>query len=201
MFLPHLRAWGLRSFLWFSSVFFSFPWYQHSPNFQLLALDSKFLPEPVSLLARPDLYMFLQWVSHRIFLLMTSATCLLSPDVFCVGPCWEQPMPMLWSCCGCVGPRFGSLADFTVFKIAWSFPPPLPVVHSPHLFLPILHHSPPFHHAKQLTKPRTKNVDVRTPPFAWYRHLHTDTTNLPQIQMCVCVGVYQVWCLLQIYRR
>ena len=48
---------------------------------------------------------------------------------------------MLWSCCGCVGPRFGSLADFRVFKIAWSLPPPLPVAHSPHLFLPILHHS------------------------------------------------------------
>jgi len=42
----------------FSSVFFSFPWYLHSPNFQLLALDSKFLPEPVSILARPDLYRF-----------------------------------------------------------------------------------------------------------------------------------------------
>ena len=53
--------------------------------------------------------------------------------------CWKMIVFWCWKMTGI--PRFGSLADFRVFKIAWSFPPPLPVVHSPHLFLPILHHS------------------------------------------------------------
>ena len=117
--------------------------------------------------------------------MITSDICLLSPDLFCVGPCWEQPIwPMLWSCCGCVGPRFGSLADFRVFKIAWSLPPPLPLAHSPHLFLPILHHSTMQSSWPNLGQKMWTSAPLPSPDIDIYIQTH---------QICLRLRCVYVW--------